>query len=150
MIIWFDSSMKMHVDKNVSANNDFALSKYGSAIGDVVFLGNVVVDGSTATFTHFHVKANASKIVNDYWCCQSTLRKKFIKEQLSNIENAIAKHLKSNNYRKSNFNVNFEVSDSSLNLFSDLGYKRIKDAIRHGAYWNGDIYYNVMSKNVTC
>lgn len=150
MIIWFDSKMQMHVDKNASANNDFALAKYGSSLTDVVFLGNVRINGFSLTFTHFHVKSNAEKVIGDYWFSQSTIRKHFLKSQIFTIEKAIAKHLKGNNYRRTNFNINFEVSNSSKPLFSELGYTAT-DFVSHGSTYYGDsIDFNMMSKIVEC
>ena len=143
--------MQMHVDKSATACNDFALSRYGSALNDVVFLGNVVVNGTTAKFTHFHVKESAVSLVsNGCWYCQATIRKYFLQKFIPEIEKAIAKHLKANNYRNSNFTVQFEVSDSSKYLFTDLGYTT-KDIIVHGYHWNNiAIQFNLMSKVVKC
>ena len=149
MIIWFDSSMQMHVDKNASVNNDFSLSKYSSALADVVFLGNVIVNGTTAKFNLFHVKANAGRLVGD-WYCQATVRKYFLTKFLPMIEDTIAKHLKSNHYRASNFTIQFEVSDSSESIFSDLGYTN-KDRVQHSVRWGHiPVYFNLMSKIVKC
>lgn len=150
MIIWFDSKMQMHVDKNASANNDFALARYGSSLADVVFLGNVRINGYSMTFTHFHVKSNAEKVIGGYWYSQSTIRKYFLKSQIFTIEKAIAKHLKGNNYSRTNFNINFEVSNSSKRLFSELGYT-CTDFVSHGSTYYGDsIDFNMMSKMVKC
>lgn len=149
MIIWFDSSMQMHVDKSASVDNDFALAKYGSDLTDVVFLGNVIVNGTTAKFNFFHVKADAYKLIGGYYC-QSTLRKHFLKCFLSKIEDAIAKHLKSNHYRASNFTIQFEVSKSSVPIFNDLGYTN-KDSIQHSIRWDcTPVYFDLMSKVVKC
>ena len=150
MIIWFDSKMQMHVDKDASANNDFALARYGSNLADVVFLGNVRINGFSLTFTHFHVKSNAEKVIGYRWYSQSTIRKHFLKSQIITIEKAIAKHLKGNNYRRTNFNINFEVSNSSKQLFSELGYTAT-DFVSHGSTYYGDsIDFNIMSKMVEC
>jgi hypothetical protein len=147
MIIWFDKDMQMHVDKSCSADNSFALAKYGNSYS-MYFKANAVVEGNTVLFTHSQVtSAGASK--HDSWVCQSTGRKYFLQNDLSTIENAITKYLRTDKKYRGKINVRFCVGISSQELFEDLGYKYIRDShIDNYDYWGPTRQFVIVEKSI--
>lgn len=148
MIIWFDKDMQMHVDKTCSVDNSFALAKYGDSYS-MYFKANAVVEGNTVLFTHSQVTSGgASK--HDSWVCQSTGRKYFLQNDLSTIENAIAKYLRTDKKYRGKINVRFCIGSSSLKLFENLGYKYIRDSHTTGedAWWRNRQHFVIVEKSI--
>ena len=138
MIIWFDNYMGMHVDKNATADNSFALANYGKNNNSVFFKANAVVDGNTVLFTHSQVTAAGREYAYDKYCSNSTGRKYFLKKELRRMESAIATYLRKEKGYRGKINVRFTVGITTQELFEELGYRYIKDSHHQSTYnWIG-------------
>lgn len=133
MIIWFDKYMGMHVDKSASADNSFALAKYGNN-NEMLFKANAVVDGNTVLFTHSQVTSAGREYAYDKYCSSSTGRKYFFKKELRKMESTIATYLRKEKGYRGKINVRFTVGVTTQDLFEELGYRYIRDSHKQTCY----------------
>ena len=146
MIVWFDSNMTMHIDRNNEAYNNFSLAKYNAP--ESVFKANAVVEGKTLLFTHAHVTENATCLPRmdlNYYCSSSTRRKHFLTQYSSKVEEGILKHLRGNRNYTGTIKLRFKVGESTLPLFRDLGYTKVETCSR-GSSWDSANYIIVEKK----
>lgn len=121
MIIWFDRTMTMHVDKMHDANNSLALAKYvpyGQNETDVVFKANAVINGHILLLTHTQVTTAGGNLIGaNYWNTSTTIRKHFFKEYLFRIEDAIKIYLRGTKGYTGEIKLRFRVGETTVNSF---------------------------------
>lgn len=122
MIVWFDRSFNMHVDKSAEASNNFALSKYKSGDSDVIFKGNAVVSGKVLLFTHCQVTTYADCTMGTYYYADGARRKYFFKNYMTPVENAIREHLRGTRGYSGKITLRFRVGQTTLEPFGANGY----------------------------
>ena len=140
MIIWLDKNRTLHIDKNNSADNAFALSKYTPATyssKDVLFKANAVVSGSILLLTHSQVN---SDVAGELYCrrynCRSTLRKYFFDTDLKEFEHQICDHLRRTKGYNKEIKLRFRIGKSNIDQFKKLGYNFYKDSDTYTDYYN--------------
>jgi len=139
MIIWFDRTMTLHVDKMHDANNSFALAKYipcGRSESEVVFKANAVVNGHTLLLTHTQVTTAGAELVHHTYCSYTTARKYFFRKNLSTIENSIKNYLRGIKGYTGEIKLRFRVGSSTVEWFN--GYTIINTEsvnARRDGYW---------------
>lgn len=150
MIIYFDNGMNLHVDKGTSADNSFQLSKYGSGDPTMFFRANAVVDGHTVLFTHSQVTRFGGQYAYGDYCSNSTGRRHFLFKYLNDMEKKIATYLRKDRGYRGKITVRFCIGESTEDLFSELGYKYIKDSHTTGDDWFGGYLsrYVIVEKNI--
>ena len=107
----------MHVDKNASVDNNFALSKYKEGDSDVIFKGNAVVSGKTLLFTHCQVTDYADCTMGTCYYSNGARRKYFFKHYMTPVENAIRGHLRGTRGYSGKITLRFRVGKTTLDPF---------------------------------
>lgn len=140
MIVWFDKSMTMHVDKQHDANNSFVLAKYipnGYSASDVVFKANAVVNGKTLLLTHTQVTGTGARLVNKerYVNTSATIRKYFFKFNLSKIENSIEDYLRRTKGYTGEIKLRFRVGEGTVDLFQNYSLVNKENCFTKDGYY---------------
>ena len=138
MIIWFDTSMTMHVDKQHDANNSFTLANYlPENVGEnnVVFKANAVVNGHTILFTHTQVTYYGSCMIGWPGSSSATVRKHFFKSYLSKIENSIKDYLRGTKGYNGEIKLRFRVGESTIDLFRDYSLINKENCLSSDGYY---------------
>lgn len=121
MIIWFDRTMTLHVDKMHDANNSFALAKYtpcGRSESEVVFKANAVINGHTLLLTHTQVTTAGAELIHRIDYSSTTVRKYFFRKNLSTIENSIKNYLRRIKGYTGEIKLRFRVGSSTVEWFN--------------------------------
>ena len=150
MIIWFDKSMQIHVDKTYSADNPFTLANY-DALDDVIyFKANAVVNGSTVTFTQSQVTSEGGKHAYGNYCSNSTGRKHFLNRELKKMESAIASYLRKDRGYRGKITVRFRIGRTTQEFFEELGYHYVGDSDSTGSeyWWSNHCNYVLVEKTI--